>query len=55
MWTDEQIKNKPKTEIEAMVKSCEMCLNQLKESVKGEEERLLTLKFIIDRKNELGD
>jgi len=53
-WTDTQIKAKPMSEIEAMIKTGEMGLESLRETLTKEEDRVSGLRRIRSRKTEVG-
>jgi len=53
-WTDSQIKNKPLDQIEAMIRSGELGLEKLRETIANEEARIDDLRLIKQRKLQLG-
>jgi len=53
-WTDEQIANKTIEEIDAMIAAGEKGLESLRETVRGESERVDGLRLIRSRRIQLG-
>jgi hypothetical protein len=53
-WTEDQIRNYPMEDLDAMIRSAKMSVDTLKQSLDGEEARLADLKRIRERKTQLG-
>lgn len=54
-WTDEQIRNYPRTQLEEQINSARMTIDTMRDSILQQEKRIQDLQKVLSRKTELGN